>query len=178
VVGFDSIIQPGRVGSITEKVRLTNYHSGSYTKAATITSNAKKEPTLTVSMKWVIKAYVAVLPTYLEITRNKDGVYQADVTLSSEKADLKLQGISFKPPGERPPADKGASWQEDLSVPVSFTLVKDTVTQQKMHDYKYKVVASYSDTKSKNGEFIFKTNHPEAPEVKISGAINPGAGQK
>jgi hypothetical protein len=178
VVGFDSIILPGRVGSITEKIKLTNYRSGSYSKTATITSNAKKEPTLTITMKWVIKAYVAVAPTYLEITRNKDGVYQADVTLSSEKADLKLQGISFKPAGERPPSDKSATWQEELSVPVTFTLLRDTVVQGKMHDYKYRVIASYPDTKSKNGDFIFKTNHPDAPEVKISGAINPGPGQK
>ena len=103
MVGFDSIIPPGREGSITEKVRLTNYRSGSYSKAATVTSNAKRTPNLTITMRWVIKAYVAVLPTFLEIAGNKDGVFQADVTLSSEKADLKLLGVSFKPAGEKPP---------------------------------------------------------------------------
>ena len=77
MVGFDSIIPAGQVGSITEKVRLTNYHSGSYSKAATINSNAKKTPSLTISMKWVIKAYVAVSPSYIEVNRNKDGIFQA-----------------------------------------------------------------------------------------------------
>ena len=38
MVGYDSIIPPGRVGLVTESVNLSNYHAGSYTKSATITS--------------------------------------------------------------------------------------------------------------------------------------------
>jgi hypothetical protein len=176
VVGFDSIIPPGRVGSITEKVRLTNYHSGSYSKSATVTSNAKNVKDLQITMKWVIKAFVSIAPSNLDISKNKNGAYETEVTLSSEKADLKLLGISFKPATEKPPSDKSVSWQEELTVPVSFALLKDTVMQgpDKMHAFKYKVTASYGETNSKNGEYIFKTNHPEAPELKINGSINPG----
>jgi hypothetical protein len=178
VVGFDSIIPPGRVGSITEKIRLANYHSGNYSKAATITSNAKNSPTLVITMKWTMKAFVGVSTSNLQINRNNEGIYQAEVTLSSEKADLKLLGINFKPIGDKPPSDKMASWQEELTIPLSFMLTKDSVTQEKMHEFKYKVTASYTEVDIKRGDFIFKTNHPEAPEVKVSGEINPGPVRK
>ena len=175
MVGFDSIIPPGRVGSITEKVKLTNYRSGSYSKAATVTLHAKKTPVVTITMRWIIKAYVAVLPTHLEIVGNNDGVFQADVTLSSEKADLKLLSVSFKPAS---PSDQMASWQEDLTIPLSLTLLQKTKGKENMHDFKYKLTVNYIETQTKSGEFIFKTNHPEAPEVKINGAIIPGAAKR
>ncbi len=172
MVGYDSIIPPGRVGSITESVNLGNYRSGSYTKSATITSNAKNSPTMQVSMKWVIKAHVQIMPTYIDISKNKEGKYEADVSLSSEKADLKLIDISFKSNEAQGP-DKIASWKEELPVHVSFTFLKDTIVQGKMHDFRYKLSVSYGDNKIKSGEFIFKTNHPEAQEVKANGQINP-----
>jgi hypothetical protein len=173
VVGYDSIIPPGRVGSITESVNLSNYHDGSYSKSATITSNAKKTPTMQVTMKWVIKAFVKISPTYLEFLKNKSGDFGAEVTLSSEKADLKLLEVSFRSNAEQAP-NKMPAWQEELPVHLSAVLLKDTVMQAKMHDFKFKITATYGDTKSKNGEFLFKTNHPDAPEVKANGLINPG----
>jgi hypothetical protein len=173
VVGYDSIIPPGRAGSITESVNLGNYHSGTYQKSATITSNAKNSPTMQVSMKWVIKAHVQITPTYIDISKNKDGKFETDVSLSSEKADLKLNEVLFKSNESPPGADKMASWKEELPVHVTFAFLKDTVIQAKMHDYKYKLTVLYGDTKVKSGEFIFKTNHPEAQEVKTNGQINP-----
>jgi len=174
VVGYDSIIPPGRAGSITESVNLGNYHSGSYSKSATISSNAKNSPTLQVTMKWVMKAFVKITPTYLEITKNKQGVFEAEATLSSEKADLKLLEVSFKSNETQQGAEKMPSWKEELPVHISFVFLKDTVVQAKMHDFRFKITASYGDAKVKNGEFIFKTNHPEALEVKANGQINPG----
>jgi hypothetical protein len=171
VVGFDSIILPGRVGSITESVNLVNYRSGSYAKTATIISNAKKAPTMQISMKWVIKAFVKVSPPSLEIT-NKNGVFEAEVTLSSEKADLKLKEISFKS-NEQPSPEKATFWKEELPVHLTSAFLKDTVAQAQMHDFRFKIIATYGGDKSKNGEFIFKTNHPDAPEVKINGSISP-----
>lgn len=175
MVGYDSIIPPGRAGSITESVNLGNYHSGTYTKTATITSNAKNSPTMQVSMRWLIKAYVKISPTYVDIVKNKGGAFETEVTLSSEKADLKVMGVSFNSGDAPQGADKLASWKEELPVHVSFTLLKDTIVQPKMHDFKYKLAASYGDAKVKSGEFVFKTNHPDAPEVKVNGQINPGA---
>jgi hypothetical protein len=175
VVGYDSIILPGRVGSITESVNLGNYHSGNYTKSATITSNARNLPTMQISMKWVIKAYVTITPSFIDIVKNKTGTFENEVTLSSEKTDLKLLEVSFKSGEGQQGADKIASWKDDLPVHVSFVFLKDTVAQPTMHDFKYKLTASYGDTKVKSGEFIFKTNHPEAQEVKTNGQINPTA---
>ena len=50
MVGFDSIIQPGRVGTITPKIELKNLHGGAFMKSVTVTSNAKNTPSLRLSL--------------------------------------------------------------------------------------------------------------------------------
>ena len=126
-----------------------------------------------ITLKWVIKAYVKITPTYLQINKTKNNTYEAEVTLSSEKADLKLLDVSFKSNEAQAP-NKMPSWQEELPVHLSWVLLKDTVMQGEMHDFKFLITASYGGATNKNGEFFFKTNHPEAPEVKVSGLINWG----
>jgi hypothetical protein len=174
VVGYDWIILPGRVGSVTESVNLSNYHAGSYTKTATIMSNAKTSASFAISMKWVMKAYVSVAPTYLSFSKDPKGIFQLEVTLTSEKKDLKLLEVSFKPREDNPTNVKPDTWKEELPAKITFTLVKDSAVAANMHEYKYKLTATNISTQRKDGEFFLKTNHPDGPEVKVSGVIEPG----
>lgn len=171
MVGYDSIIPPGRVGLVTESVNLSNYHAGSYTKSATITSNAKNAPSMQISIRWIIKSYVDVSPPSIQLAKDKDGVFQTEITVSSEKANLKISEITFKATDDRPSPESPA-WQKDLPILLAFVMEKDTLKQDGMHAYKYKLSAKIAGLHNKNGEFIIKTNHPEAPEVKINGMFN------
>lgn len=172
MVGFDSIIPPGRVGTVTEEVNISSMHGSSFTKSATITSNAKNSPTLQISMKGLIKEAVSVSPDYIQINKDKDGKFEAVVTLTSEKADLKLEEVSFKE--NAAPTDKLPDWQKDLPIPASFSVVKDSTTQKGDHVFSVKITINYGKTGNKPGEFIFKTNHPDAQEVKAQGYLNAG----
>jgi hypothetical protein len=147
-------------------------HSGSFAKSATITSNAKNSPTLQISMKGTVKEVVSVSPEYIQFNKDKNGKFEALITLTSEKADLKIEEITFK--DNLTPSNKLPAWQKELPIPVNFLFVKDTVMQKPDHVYTIKIMLNYLDSVNKSGEFIFKTNHPDAPEVKASGNINAG----
>jgi hypothetical protein len=174
VVGYDSIILPGRVGSVTESVNLGNYHAGSYSKSATIMSNAKNAPSLSITMKWVIKSHISVAPSYLSFAKDKNGAFQLEVSLTADKKDLKLFSVAFKPREEKPAEGKPDTWKEELPAQITFTLLKDSVMAANLHEFKYKITATNISSQRKDGEFLFKTNHPEAPEVKVMGVIEPG----
>jgi hypothetical protein len=172
VVGFDSIIPPGRVGTVTEEVNVSNMHGSSFTKSATITSNAKNSPTMQISMKGVIKEAVSVSPEYVQINKDKNGKFETTITLTSEKADLKIEEVTFK---ESPqPTDKLPAWQKDLPLPVTFSVIKDSLAQKTDHVFTVKISVGFSGSGNKSGEFIFKTDHPDAQEVKAQGFLNSG----
>lgn len=172
MVGFDSIIPPGREGTATEEVNISNLHGGSFSKSATITSNAKNIPSLQISMKGIVKEAVSVSPDYIQVTRDAQGKYEFLLTLTSEKANLKIEEVVFK--NNQAPSDKVPTWQKDLPIPVNFSLVKDSVVQKTDHAYTVKIMLNYSESANKSGDFIIKTNHPDAPEVKVSGTILSG----
>jgi len=174
VVGFDSIIPPGREGHITESVNLGNYHAGAYTKSATILSNAKNMPSMQISIHWIIKAYVSAATSYIQLAKDKNGNLETDVVFSSEKANLKITDASFKAVEDGPATNNKPAWQSELPIAVSYAFEKDSLRQDGYHDYKYKLIIKMAGSQKKNGEFIFKTNHEKSPEVKVQGGIDPG----
>lgn len=174
MVGYDSIIPPGRVGTVTESVNLSNYHGGSYTKSATIMSNAKNSPTMQISIRWVIKAYISASPSMIELRKDKDGDFKAEVTLTSEKEKLKVTEVAFQANEEKPANTNAPAWQNELPVQISYVLEKDTLKKDGYHDYIYKLSAKVAGAEAKNGNFIFKTNHENTPALKVSGMIASG----
>jgi hypothetical protein len=173
VVGFDSIIPPGREGKVTESVNMSNYRAGAYTKMATITSNAKNMPSMQISIHWIIKAYASISSPTVLLTKNKNGDFETEVVFSSEKATFKVTSAVFNSTDQSPDANAPA-WQKQLPVTIAYAFEKDSLRQDGYRDFKYKLSAKFSGVEKKNGEFIFKTNHEDAPELKISGTIDPG----
>jgi len=164
VVGFDSIILPGREGFITQKTELKNLHgSGEYVKALTVTSDAKNTPTLRLSMKFSLKGIVNVVPSYLAIGKAQP----VDVTLSTEKADLKIKRILFKET-----EITKSNWQADLPTFLTFVVTKpDSVRKDGYRDYKVTLSHKLDLEAGKNGNYIIETNHPEKPEISIKGRL-------
>lgn len=172
MVGFDSIIPPGREGTVTEEVNIANMHSGSFSKSATITSNAKNSPSLQISMRGTIKEAVSISPDYIQLSRDKNGKFESQIMITTEKADLKIQEIAFK--SNQTPSNKSPVWQKDIPIPLDYSITKDTVIKKPDHVYTVKIALNYPDSVNNSGEFIIKTNNPDMPEFKASGTINAG----
>jgi hypothetical protein len=145
-------------------------HGGTFAKSATITSNARNMPTMQISMKGSVKEAVTVSPDYIQFNKDKNGKFEAIITLTSEKADLTIEEIAFKE--NRPTSNNLPAWQKELPIPVSFSMTKDPAKQNADQTFTVKILLNYSETVNKTGEFIIKTNNPDTPEVKVNGAIN------
>jgi hypothetical protein len=171
VVGFDSIIPPGREGKITQKIDLKNAHSGEMIKAVTVTSNAKNQPSMRLTIKVVIKAIINVNTSYVQLSKAQS---TAEVILSTEKKDLQVKKVYFKMsnPGGGMPGSQ-ASWQGDLPLFINFTMQKpDSVKADGYMDYKLKLTSTLEITEPKEGEFIIETNHPEKTQISIRGRLD------
>jgi hypothetical protein len=171
VVGFDTTILPGREGSITEEVTLAKVHDGPFTKCLTVSSNAKNKPQLQLCIKGNVKVPLSVSPSYAQMRRGKSGALEAELTLSTEKPDLTVSEVFFT-------AGSGSSgqtpWQNTLPLHCSFTLTKpDSASTGGVWNYRLLMTMTYEEKDGKSGEFVIKTNHPEAREVKTNGALDP-----
>lgn len=170
MVGFDTTILPGREGTITEEVSTAKIHDGPFTKCLTVSSNAKNKPQLQLCMKGMVKVPLSVSPSYVQMKRGKNGLCETELTLSTEKPDLKVNEVFFT-------AGSGSSgqapWQNTLPLHCDFKLTKpDSASTGGVWVYKLAVTTRFEEKDSKSGEFVIKTNHPEAGEVRTSGNID------
>ncbi|HUI92391.1 MAG TPA: hypothetical protein VLX68_09120 [Chitinivibrionales bacterium] len=173
MVGFDTTILPGREGTVTEEVALDRVHDGAFTKCLTVNSNAKNKPSLQLCMKGFVKVPVAVSPGYPQMRRGSNGLYETDLTLSTDKPDLKVLEVFFTPgsgsSGQTP-------WQNTLPLHCEFKLTRpDSAGAGGIWAYRLAVSTRFEEKDSKTGEFVIKTNHPDAGEVKTTGNIEASA---
>ena len=89
-------------GKITESVNLGSYHGGAFTKTATIMSDAKNAATMQVSIHFTIKAWASVTPSYIQLTKDKNGKIEVPIVFSSESRRLR-----FWMPRSRPMRKRG-----------------------------------------------------------------------
>jgi hypothetical protein len=173
VVGFDTTILPGREGSITEEVAMSKVHDGAFTKCATVTSNARNKTDLRLCLKGFVKVPVAVSPQYISMKKSASGDYECEVTLSTDKPDLQVKGITFSTNAS---ASSGQSaWQEKLPIYVEFKLTKPEKPKDGgVFDYKLAIFIKADFPQNQFGDFTITTNHPEAAELKENGMIDVG----
>ncbi|MBD3346551.1 MAG: hypothetical protein GF401_15965 [Chitinivibrionales bacterium] len=165
MVGYDSIIPPGQVGKLTQEISAKNFHGGNFKKSVTVISNAKNSPTLRLSVRGHIKPVLGLSTHYFTMNNNSEKPFE--VTLTTEKKNLKVSEIAFKSRNR-----SKAAWQSDLPLYVSHKLIKpDKVKKDGYYDYTLQMSPKLDSEKTVHGEFIIKTNHPEKKEIKIRGRI-------
>ena len=170
MVGFDSIIPPGREGKIAQKIDLKNAHSGEMIKAVTVTSNAQNQPSMRLTIKVVIKAIINISTSYLQLNKAQNS---AEVVLSTEMKDLQVKKVYFKISNPGGGSGPQASWQGDLPLFINFTLQKpDSVKADGYMDYKMRLTSMLKIAEPKEGEFIIETNHPEKAQISIRGRLD------
>jgi hypothetical protein len=171
VVEYDSIIPPGRVGTITPAVKIKGMHGGTFRKGITVVSNDAKNPTLRLSISGEILPIVGTSPSYVRMRSGTGPADAREVVLRTKKEDLKVQEISFATRGQR----TGPAWQESLPFFIEHKTVRDDSTDEKGY-YTYHVTMTLKTDPEENrpGEFIIKTNHPERAEIKVRGMLEPG----
>jgi hypothetical protein len=168
VVGYDSIIPPGREGSITQEVSVKNMHGGQISKSATVTSNAENNPVMQLTMRFKLIPLIGVVTNFISMTStSSDSGRMADI-LTSQKKDLAIRKIRFKQ--EETPGQP--FWEQGQSVDVKYTVKRaEKPTSEGFWEYTLSLAAKTNNDNPIRGDFIFETNHPKKPELKIKGIL-------
>lgn len=169
-VGYDSIIEPGQTGNVTQSINIKNMYGGSFKKQITIFSNATNSPELTLSLGGTIKKYIEFSKPEIRLTSKDQKVWYDSFTVSTEKKDLVITEVAFTPYSE--PGQVADTWQKDLKIYPKFTFAKSDSIDKNLTIYTMKIFFVQNTTEPKFGGFLIKTNHPKMPLIKIGGAID------
>jgi hypothetical protein len=170
VVEYDSIIPPGREGTLTPQVKLTGLHSGPFGKSITVESNATNQPRLVLTIKGYILPVLDVSPTYLTIVNGTPLAGAPELTLKTKKADLRIMELTFRARGSRGGAMAG--WRAMLPVlPVHELTRPKKPNKDGFYEYKLKVTVDLETNEDMSGEFMVTTNHPDKQEFSFRGRV-------
>jgi hypothetical protein len=171
---------------VTGEVNIQNLHgNGPFSKAMTIMSNAKNNPSMKVSFGGTFKPIIEVEPLSIRISSWKNADTGEIVTLKTDRKDFKVTEVFFKMSNSAGDLD----WKSNI--PLQFTMMKpepdakatiadkslvkpksDIVQKGKeTPSYRIRIAFKPFDKTERTGEFIIKTNVPEKQEVKITGVI-------
>lgn len=166
MVDFDSTILPGRVGHVTQSVKLKGY-SGPVHKSVTVTSNASNEPTLRLNITVNVEPIVGVDQRYVQL---KDADFAIELT--SRKKDLVVTDVVFEPSGSETPPGAGSAWQQNLPEPISFDFAPSTAAKKDGRSaFILTLHRPAKHVQNSHGKFVIKTNHPTKAEIKVRGSI-------
>lgn len=162
----DSFIQPGKIGHITMELDLSEVGDGAFFKYLKVSTNDPRYPRARFAFFGVHKSIIRVEPTAVVLpTAEKKDTVQT-VTLYTEKPDLQVTKVSFVMDNQ------SAAWSVSVSIRFQFRKMekKDAAGR-----WKYLLQINYFPVTgaAQYGNFIVKTNHPDKPELKISGVLYP-----
>ncbi len=168
VVKYDSLVQPGKTVKIESQVNIKGYKAGDISKSITVTSNAENEPTSRLTITASIRAFISISDTYINLEPANAKV-PASLSLTSRKKDLKVSAVIFKA-NTSPDVPE---WQSGIPLTVKYTWSATDSIRAADSTYSFKLeIFSPAVEKSVSGEIVIKTNHPDKPEIPLSGSIN------
>jgi len=186
-VAFDSIIPAGGTGAITEQVTIEEEASpGAFSMPITVLSDARNSPILKLSIKGTLEYLIDIQPfSFLLADSLGKDTAETLMLLRSNMKGLNVTGVSFSY-SER---NTAFSWKASFPMNFSFSaataadVIKMKPNQSKSRkavsqpsaQYKYthalRIRYPNREQVSRSGDLIISTNHPEKPDVKISGNI-------
>ena len=162
----DTVIPAGGAGRIVEEVDLREVHTSDFHKALVLWTNDPLYPRAEIAIDGKIKFLIEAAPVsvVLPTTGNKDTVQE--VTLKTARSDLRVSRVAFVMTNSPSP------WETTL--PLKFVFRK---TGQKdaggIYVYSLKIYYGRVDKERRYGSFVITTDHPQKPEVKITGLLEP-----
>ncbi len=169
-VGYDSIIEPGQTGNVTQSINIKNMYGGTFKKQITVFSNAKNSPELMLSLGGTIKKYIEFSKPEIRLTSKDQKVWYDSFTVSTEKKDLVITEVAFTPYSE--PGQVTDTWQKDLKIYPKFSFAKSDSIDKNFTIYTMKIFFAQKSSEPRFGGFLIKTNHPKMSLIKIGGAID------
>ncbi|MFP4417448.1 MAG: hypothetical protein ACOC41_05915 [Chitinivibrionales bacterium] len=171
MVGYDSIIPPGRVGKITPQIDISKMHGGTFRNGVTILSNAKNSPQLRLTIKGSIKPIVGISKSYIRLKNNETET----IEMETKKEGFQINKVVFEPDRRK---KTPAFWNADAPVKLEYTLSKedDKKNNDGYHIYTLTVKIPSAIEETLHGVFVIKTNHSERKEITVRGMLQADRG--
>jgi hypothetical protein len=166
LVGYDSIIPPGRVGKISQEIKLKDAHPGKMTKHVAVTSNAANTPDVDLTTHINLVAYIAASTQYLDFYSTGSDSGRKEITLTTDMPNLAITSVHFKvnEDGNKP------SWQIGQVITVPFVLKRAAkLNNDGRWDYTLSMAMLLKVPEGLRGNFYIKTNHPKKAELTMGG---------
>jgi len=164
-VKYDSVIAPGKTGTITADVAIWVFRSELFTKSVTVTSDATNDSTVKFSVEALLMPFIdASVP--MIVFQQSDTVL--DMTVCSAKKDLVVRSVSFV---TKQIAQGPKTKPLDLTTPMRFTWTPTDSTRaaDRYRVYKLRLVKP-TVKETMFGEFVMRTNHPSKAEFTLRGS--------
>jgi len=158
---------------VTQKVNLEGYHGGDFRKSATMETNASNIPSMSLVIKGRVKPIIDVSTSMIRLFSGRNLAQNDSVVLKTTMPDFKIDEVLFKPFETGATAEAGSPWQTNLPLYATFELKRTTQKPDSLGDYIYSLRLSLSvkETKTLQGDFNIKTNHPDKQQLSIRGMI-------
>jgi len=164
VVSYDSVIAPGKSGTIKPAVDLKGFRPGHMSRGVTVNSNAANSPTLQLTIEVTITPTIEVSENYIVFAN----AAPKTMTLSSAKKDLAVSGVVFKPQGGG--GGNAPRWASNAPVTIDYKFnASDSTRADGLKVYRLDLTPPSTDGETLSGVFVITTNHPDKKEISING---------
>jgi hypothetical protein len=168
VVKYDTLISPGTTAKISAQVNIKGFRSGSLSKSITVTSNAKNDSLVQLTVEATVMTVIDIKESYLTLDASYEKTPRT-VFVASKKADLKVVRVSFK---SNDNIGAVTTVQKDSTILIKHAWSRtDSTRSDGSRVFKLDLYMPAIENPV-SGEFIIKTNHPDKPEINMPGALN------
>lgn len=168
ITSYDSLVMPGKSGSINTEMNLKDFSAGQHSKVITVFSNADNDTILRIAVKATVRSIIELSVPYVTINR-ADSAWKSFFVLS-KKEDITIEGVSFKkdPYGN---LKNPSAWQEDVPLIVKYRWAP--VDSIRSDGYKVFQLTLFMPriNESLLGFFRIETSHPKKPEIFLRGTM-------
>jgi hypothetical protein len=168
IIRYDSLVMPGKSGTIDAEMNLKNFAPGPLSKVITIFSNADNDSILRVAIKATVRSIIEISEPY--ITINGSDSARKSFYILSKKDDIAIVGVSFKKDAYGN-SKNPVAWQEDVPIVVNYQWMPvDTIRDDGYKVYRLTLLLPRLK-ESMLGFFLILTNHPKKPEIFLRGTM-------
>jgi hypothetical protein len=163
IVKFDTLVLPGKSSVIHATVNLAGFHAGPLSKYLTVISNAVNNGSLQLTITAAIKPIIEIAEMYITIQQQKPRT----IAFACVKKDLHVTAVGLTSGASSPTA---TLWQSNLPLPIPFTWTAGTTRPDGYRVFGLTLTAP-AVSERMAGQFVITTDHPDKPEITLSGAI-------
>ena len=160
-ITYDTLIMPGKTTTIQTEINIHGL-SGKLKKNITIISNAANDKNYKINLEFFVQKIINTSEEYINLNQKDHELF-----LSTKKKNFKVSKVYF----EEIYRTYRQKNKEPKKIDIDFKQV-NLNTKGILCTYKLNLLSKGNVSNPLEGYFIFETNHPQQPLLKIRGTLS------